>query len=46
LGRAGESGQKKRIAAAQTGLVTWETPEFLRNWIKEQTQLDKQMDVA
>jgi small subunit ribosomal protein S2 len=46
LGRAGESGQKKRIAAAQTGLVTWETPEFLRNWIKEQTQRDKQMDVA
>jgi small subunit ribosomal protein S2 len=31
LGRAGESGQQKRLQAAQTGKVTWLPPERLGN---------------
>ncbi len=30
LGRAGQSGQKKRLEAAKRGVVTWHTPEFLK----------------
>jgi len=41
LGRAGESGQKKRMEAAATGKVTWETPRDLLDWSAEQQKLDQ-----
>lgn len=34
LGRAGESGQEKRLEAAKTGQVTWETDKILKQWAK------------
>lgn len=32
LGRAGQSGQEKRLEAAKTGKVTWQTNEILKEW--------------
>ncbi|KAF8860733.1 ribosomal protein S2 [Acephala macrosclerotiorum] len=36
LGRAGESGQKKRLEAAETGKVTWLPPKNLGNPVTEE----------
>lgn len=42
LGRAGESGQKKRKEAAKSGMVTWQTPKELREWAAEQRKRHKE----
>jgi small subunit ribosomal protein S2 len=39
LGRAGESGQKKRMEAAAKGEITWETPRDLLTWHDDQQKL-------
>jgi len=39
LGRAGESGQSKRMEAAESGKVTWETPQMLQDWWEEEQAL-------
>ncbi|KFY18954.1 hypothetical protein V493_08236 [Pseudogymnoascus sp. VKM F-4281 (FW-2241)] len=39
LGRAGQTGQKKRIEAAKNGKVAWETAEYLTKWIGEDAEL-------
>ena len=44
LGRAGESGQKKRIEAAATGKVTWQTPSAVQEWANLQAGIDKQRE--
>ncbi|KAK2064384.1 ribosomal protein S2 [Colletotrichum caudatum] len=42
LGRAGEQGQKRRLADAENGVVTWQTPvdteRYMRGEIKRYTQ--------
>ena len=43
LGRAGESGQQKRLEAAATGNVTWDPPEGLGAPVNEDGS-EKQMD--
>jgi small subunit ribosomal protein S2 len=35
LGRAGESGQKKRLEAAKTGKVTWSTNREFQEWASD-----------
>lgn len=35
LGRAGEAGQKRRLADAAHGICTWRNPEDIRTWIAE-----------
>lgn len=44
LGRAGESGQKKRLEAAEKGTVTWETPQIVEQWMSEQKELDARLE--
>jgi len=39
LGRAGETGQKKRKEAAESGKIAWETPSYLKEWIDEDAQI-------
>lgn len=34
MGRAGEEGQRLRLEAAKTGLVTWETPTGLQKLLE------------
>jgi hypothetical protein len=46
LGRAGESGQKKRIEAAKSGHVTWETPQELREWAMDQSKQERDASVG
>jgi hypothetical protein len=35
LGRAGERGQQRRLADANDGVCTWETPSDVRHFIKK-----------
>ncbi|KAI9743236.1 MAG: 37S ribosomal protein, mitochondrial [Claussenomyces sp. TS43310] len=40
LGRAGESGQKKRLEAAKSGVVTWSTHRDLEEWRELEYELN------
>lgn len=35
LGRAGEKGQKRRLADAKTGICTWSNPPDIDKWLRE-----------
>lgn len=38
LGRAGERGQKRRLADAEEGIVTWQTPQDVAKYIAREAQ--------
>jgi len=41
LGRAGESGQQKRLQAAKSGRVTWTTRTEFKEWVREDEENHK-----
>jgi small subunit ribosomal protein S2 len=43
LGRAGQSGQKKRKEAAKSGKVEWETAGYVREWIEESPEIQAEI---
>jgi hypothetical protein len=45
LGRAGERGQQRRLADANDGVCTWETPSDVRHFIKKDAA-QKENEVA
>lgn len=46
LAAAGRRGQGRRRAAAQDGIITWETPKEQANYMKRQEQLRKKEEKA
>lgn len=38
LGRAGQRGQRRRLKEAENGVVTWENPSEVQNFIKLDAQ--------